>query len=250
MSGLTPGPFGASNTHMKDSSWLTRRVRGAIQAGLSGAYNNVRVDPAKYLLYLRQTYDLPIESFRDMHAFPLPVIDYLSEKTMLGSMKFGLAEGAGLGIGGVFTIIPDIGVLSAITLRMIQKLSLVHGFEYATEEETAELWIAMATAAGVDLGKELLEKEVIGRFVPRVIERVAVKAGSELGEKLAGRVVPLLGAAVSGTLNYYFIRGWGRRAQRHFRERHLFLREGHALLREGPATIGRNPLPGSTETGR
>lgn len=230
---------------MENSTWLTRRVRGAIQAGLSGVYNNVRVDPAKYLIYLRQAYGLPIQSFREMHGVPLPVIDYLSEKTMLASMKFGLAEGAGLGIGGVFTIVPDIGVLSALTLRMIQKLSLIHGFEYATEEETAELWIAMASAAGVDLGKELLEKEVIGRFVPRVIESVAVKTGSEVAEKLAGRLVPLLGAAVSGTLNYYFIRGWGQRAQRHFRERHLFLRNQGALLQDTSTKLIQAPASGT-----
>ena len=58
------------------------------------------------------------------------------------------------------------GILSAITLRTIQKLSLIYGFEYNTEEETAELWIAAASAAGVDISRELLEKEVVNRFVP------------------------------------------------------------------------------------
>jgi hypothetical protein len=213
-------------------SWLTRRVQGAVRAGLARAYENVKVDPAKFLLHLRRTHALPIQSFRDMYTMPLPVLDYLSESTIRASMKFGLAEGAGLGVGGVFSIVPDLGLLSAITLRMIQRLSLIHGFEFATEEETAELWIAMASAAGVDLGKELLEKEVVGRFVPRVIERVTVKAGSEITEKLAARVVPLLSAAVGGTLNYYFIRSWGNRAQKHFRERHLVFRSELGLIAE------------------
>ena len=225
------------------SSWLARKVRGAVQKGLAGAYDNVKVDPAKYLMYLRRVYALPIQSFGDMHRVPLPVVDYLSEKTIRTSMKFALAEGAGLGVGGVFTIVPDIGVLSAVTFRMIQKLSLIHGFEYSSDEETAEIWIATASAAGVDLGKELLEKEVVARFVPRVIERVAVKVGAELTEKMTARVVPLLSAALAGTLNYYFIRGWGNRAQRHFRERHLLFRNEVTLLpSRADLSLGRPAL--------
>lgn len=227
-------------------SWLSRRVQKAIRAGLSGAYENVKVDPAKYLLHLRRAYALPVESFPDMRTLPIPVVDYISEKTIRASMKFGLAEGAGLGFGGVLSIVPDLGLLSAITFRMVQKLSLIHGFEYATEDELAELWIATASAAGLDLGKELLEREVIARFVPRVIERVAMKAGSELTERLAVRAVPLLSAVVGGTLNYYFIRTWGNRARRHFRERLLLLRSelgstgsrgGRELLRPGSSAI-------------
>ena len=77
------------------SSWLARKVRGAVQKGLAGAYDNVKVDPAKYLMYLRRVYALPIQSFGDMHRVPLPVVDYLSEKTIRASMKFALAEGGG-----------------------------------------------------------------------------------------------------------------------------------------------------------
>ena len=42
---------------------------------------------------------------------------------------------------------------------MIQKLSLIYGFPYNTEQEEAELWVAAASAAGVDIGRELVEKQ-------------------------------------------------------------------------------------------
>ena len=54
-------------------------------------------------------------------------------------------------------IVPDLGILSAITMRTIQKLSLIYGFELNTDDEIAELWIAAASAAGVDISRELLE---------------------------------------------------------------------------------------------
>jgi hypothetical protein len=74
------------------------------------------------------------------------------------------------------------------------------------------------------MGKDLVRKQVIERFVPRIIERIAVQAGGEIAENGLCRLVPVLGSAMGGTLNYYFVRGWGRRAQRHFRERHILLR--------------------------
>jgi len=81
-------------------------------------------------------------------------------------MKLAAAEGAGFGLGGLITIIPDLGILSAITMRTIQKLSLVYGFQFNTDNEIAELWIAAASAAGVDISRELLEKEVVNKFCP------------------------------------------------------------------------------------
>lgn len=195
-----------------------------MRRGLISGYKNIKVDPTRYLLNLRRAYGLPVESFRQMYNLPLPVVDYIADQTIRESGKFALAEGAGLGVGGMLAMVPDLGFLSGITLRMIQKLSLIYGFEYSIDEENAELWMAMASAAGMDLGKDLLNKEVIERFVPRVVRRIAVKASSELAEKWVARMVPLLSSAVGGTLNYYFVHNWGRRAQRHFRERHLLVR--------------------------
>ena len=62
---------------------------------------------------------------------------------------------------------------------------------------------------------------MLERFVPRVMERVAARMGAEVAEKWAGRLIPVLSGVIGGTLNYYFIREWGRRAKDHFRERHL-----------------------------
>lgn len=216
-----------------------RQFERAARLGLSGAYHGVKIDPAKYLIHLRRTYGLPIESFRDMLGLPLPVIDHIAAETLRATRKVAAAEGAGLGVGGFLTLIPDVGFLSAITFRMIQKLSLIHGFEYATEDEWTELWIATASAAGVDIARDWLEKGVVERFVPRIVERIALRVGAEAAEKWAARAVPLVSSAMGAGLNYYFINGWGRRACRHFRERHLLGREHLALP---TATIRERPL--------
>ena len=206
------------------SSWLVGRARGAIESGLTRAYHNIRVDAEKYLGHLRRAHALPIGSFREVYTLPVEVLDRIADQTIRAAAKLAALEGAGLGMGGLLTAIPDVGILSGIAVRMIQKLSLIYGFEYSTEEEVADLWIAAASATGVDIGKELLEKQIIERFVPRVIRRIAFEAGAEVAEKWAARAIPILSAVGAGGMNYYFIRQWGRRANRHFQERHAATR--------------------------
>ena len=205
-------------------SWLSRRVQSAIAGGLNGAYARVKVDPDEYLQRVRQAHQLPIRSWPDMFLVPQETVDEIANQTVHRAMRFAALEGTGLGMGGMLTVVPDLGILSATTIRMIQKLSLLHGFTYSTGEEMAELWIAAASAAGVDLGRELIEKEAIERFVPRIIERIAAKMSCEVVEKWSARLIPVVSGAMGGALNYYFVREWGRRAKRHFREKHQQVR--------------------------
>jgi hypothetical protein len=205
----------------KSSSSLVDVFSAAAGAGFRRAYQQVQVDDAKFLRQIRRAHRLPIASWQEMFDLGPEVIDPIAAGTIKSASRMAAMEGAGLGLGGFLTVVPDMGILSAITLRMLQKLSLLYGFEYASDEETAELWIAAASAAGLDLGRDFLEKQAVERLVPRIIDRMAVKLGAEVAEKWAGRIIPVLSAGAAGALNYYFVRAWGRRAQKHFRGRHL-----------------------------
>jgi uncharacterized protein (DUF697 family) len=206
---------------MSDKSWLRRRIEKSLNKALWRAYKTVRVDPDRFLMELRAGHGLPITSFQGLYTVEPPVLDTIAENIIHSSMKVAAAEGAGFGLGGFITIIPDFSILAGITLRTIQRLSLLYGFEYNTDDEMAELWIAAASAAGVDLGRDLLEKNVVNRLIPRIVQRIAAKASAEFVEKWAGRLIPVVSSLIGGTLNYYFVRGWGERAHIHFRQKHL-----------------------------
>jgi hypothetical protein len=205
-------------------SWLAVHAEQALRAGFTRAYETVRVDPGKFLLQLRAAYGLPISTFQGVYSVDPTLLDDVARRTIRSGMKVAAVEGAGLGIAGVITIIPDLSILAAITMRTVQKLSLLYGFEYNTDDEIAELWIAAASAAGVDVSRELLEKEVVNRFVPKVIQRIATRASTEVVEKWAGRLIPIASSAIGAGLNYYFVRSWGERAQSHFRQKHFAVR--------------------------
>lgn len=216
-------------------SWMRLRLENAIRGAFTRAYHTIKVDPDRYLEHLRLAYDLPALTYKGVYSVPLHVLDEIAEKTVQSSRKIALAEGAGLGMGGMFTMVPDLGILAAITLRMVQKLSLIYGFQYNTEDEQAELWVAAASAAGVDISRELLEKQFLSKFVPRVIQRIAASASAEIVDKWAARLIPIVSSAIGAGLNYYFIKVWGERAIGHFRQRHLEMRRKNAAI----------PLPAS-----
>ncbi|MFB3813679.1 MAG: EcsC family protein [Terriglobales bacterium] len=221
--------------------WIRRRLEGAVRKALTQAYETVKVDPAHFLLQLRTAYGLPISSYQGTFSAPVERLDAVADDVIRSGMKMAAAEGAGLGLGGFLTVVPDLGILSAITMRTIQKLSLTYGFEFNTDSEIAELWVAAASAAGVDIGRELVERGMVRRFVPRVISAIAVQTSKDVAEKWAGRLVPVVSSVIGGGLNYYFVRAWGERAMRHFRAKHIALREA-ATLRHGQSEI--QALPG------
>ena len=217
-------------------SWVRRRLEDAVRNAFLKAYDTIKVNPANYLEHLRIAYNLPALTYDGVYSVNPELLDRIAEDTIRAHMHIAAVEGAGLGMGGLFTILPDLGILAGITLRMIQKLSLIYGFSYDTEEEEAELWIAAASAAGVDISRDLLERQFVKRFVPRVIQRIAASASAEIVEKWAARLIPVVSGAIGAGLNYYFVKVWGERAIGHFRQRHLQLRQQKNAI----------PLPAST----
>jgi EcsC family protein len=227
----------------ESKSWVRGRVEKALIKGLTRAYSTVQVNPEKFLVQLRTAYRLPISGYHGVYSLEMGELDAVSDDLIRSGMKLAALEGAGFGLGGLITILPDLGILSAITMRTIQKLSLVYGFQFNTDGEIAELWIAAASAAGVDISRELLEKEVVNKFVPRVIQSIAARASAEVVEKWAGRMIPLVSSAIGAGLNYWFVRAWGERAKAHFRERHLQLRQQAQRAALSPAAPQTLPAP-------
>ncbi|HTR47193.1 MAG TPA: EcsC family protein, partial [Verrucomicrobiae bacterium] len=191
---------------------LTRALSAATRAGFERAYEQVRLDEKRYLRHVQRAHRLPLQSWDEMFLLGPEIANPIAESTIRSAARMAALEGMGLGFGGFLTAVPDMGILAAITLRMLQKLSLLYGFEYATDEDKTALWIAAASAAGVDLGRDFLEKQAIERVVPRIIDKISVRVGTEVAEKWAGRVVPVLSAGAAAAINYFFVRSWGRRA--------------------------------------
>jgi hypothetical protein len=215
-------------------------LRASSQSGFRHAYRRVRLDPDRYFKKLKRHLDLPVESWTDLQQVEDDRLNPHAHRVIRTSARIAALEGVGLGLGGFAAALPDFGILAAVTVRMLQKLSLTYGFSYSTDEELFNLWLAAASAAGLELGRDFLEKQAMERLVPRIVDAVALRAGAEVAETLGSRVIPVLSAGAAGALNYFFVRSWGRRAQRHFLQRRSTLR---VLPEPSRPYLLQSPLP-------
>lgn len=196
---------------------LTRFVRFSVLRGM----RSVEIDPEEFRNHLAQKHNLWVPHFGRMRDVPIEQLDAIAAKLIHDAQRLAMAQGAGFGLGGMITLLPDASLLTVITLRLIQRLCLLYGFEDRGSERRIEMWKAAALAAGVDFGKDLAEKQMFEKLAPRIAARLALRIGEESAEKWVGKLIPLASSAIGGALNYAFVRSWGRRVQRHLREKHL-----------------------------
>jgi uncharacterized protein (DUF697 family) len=217
---------------------LARRTVGRfLRFGMLRGLRSVEIDPEEFRQYLADKHHLWIPHFGRMRDVPIEQLDAIAERLIHNAQRIALAQGAGFGLGGMITILPDASLLTIIALRLIQRLCLLYGFEERESERRIQMWLAAAGAAGIDLGKDLAEKQIAERLAPRIAGRLAVRIGEESAEKWVGRMVPLASSAIGGALNYTFIRTWGRRVHRHLREKHLAERAAAAESAQFAKTI-------------
>ena len=203
------------------NSLAGRTVGRFLRFGMLRGLRSVEIDPEAFRRSLAEKHGLWVPHFGRMKDVPLEKLDGIAERLIHDAQRLAMAQGAGFGLGGMITVLPDAGFLTVITLRLIQKLCLLYGFEENGTERRTQMWMAAATAAGVDFSKDMAEKQMIEKLAPRIASRLAVRIGEESAEKWVGRLVPLASSAIGGVLNYSFVRTWGRRVQRHLREKHL-----------------------------
>jgi uncharacterized protein (DUF697 family) len=196
---------------------FSRFLRFGVLRGL----RSIEIDPEVFRRHLANKHGLWVPDFARMKDVPTERLDAIATALIRDAERLALAEGAGFGLGGMITFLPDASLLTIITLRLIQRLSLLYGFEAHGRDQRIEMWKAAAAASGIDYGKDLAEKQILEKLVPRIAERFAAKIGAETAEKWAGRLIPLASSAIGGALNFSFVRGWGRRVQRHLRAKHL-----------------------------
>jgi uncharacterized protein (DUF697 family) len=215
---------------------LYRSRRGSLAGrflrfGLRRGLRSVEVNPEDFRRQLANKHGLWVPNFSRMQDVPLERLDEIAKSLIRGAARLAMAEGAGFGLGGMVTVLPDAGLLTAITLRLIQRLCLLYGFESRGQDERMELWMAAAAASGIDYGKDLAEKQMFEKLAPRIVERLAIRLGQETAEKWVGRLIPLASSAVGGALNFSFVRAWGHRVQRNLRAKHLAARASLAVPR-------------------
>src|SRR5882724_8448102 len=105
-----------------------RTIGRFLRFGILRGLRSIEIDPEDFRRELSDQHGLWVPNFSRMKDVPVERLDAIAKQLIRDSERSALAEGAGFGLGGMITFLPDAGILTVITLRLIQR----------SEEHTSE----------------------------------------------------------------------------------------------------------------
>lgn len=225
-------------------NWVVQKVipHKAIQGAIDGANQlGSWLTDSKDILR-----DGKVCTISELRHKDLQLSDKLADEVHNWAIGIAAAEGAGTGAFGIFGMAVDIPAIITLAMRTIHKIGLCYGYECNNQADknfvlgilaasgansmqekitalttlrTIEVTIAKQTwkAIGEKAATERLSKEaaITG------IRNLAKQLGINLTKRKALAAIPVIGAAVGGTVNGWYIKEVGWAARRAFQERWL-----------------------------
>jgi hypothetical protein len=193
-----------------------------------------------------------VDTLSDFKHESLETCDRIANNVHKWSMGLAAIGGAGTGVFGVAGIAADIPILLTLSLRTIHKIGYCYGYE-VEDEINHNFYLGILSVAGANSVTEKasglyllrnIELQLAKKSWVRIAERAASEQviretgllvlknlGKQVGLNLTKRkllgAVPLVGAAVGGSVNALYLREVGWAARRAFQERWLI--DNHKL---------------------
>jgi hypothetical protein len=138
------------------------------------------------------------------------------------------AAGAATGLGGYWTVVPDLAALAGIQARLVFCVAAAYGFDPTDRMRPAELLVLMEMFENPHAARDALDgvgsRAAVALVTSRVkgggdktlMGRLAMMAGKRTGKRLGGRLVPVLAIAVNSMGNAADTRALADRAVRFY----------------------------------
>ncbi|RIW35094.1 EcsC family protein [Bacillus salacetis] len=145
-----------------------------------------------------------INSIEDMSALGLEEMDSLSRELASSRRKAAAVQGASTGIGGLFTLTIDIPALLGISLKTLQEIALIHGYDPNDKTERIFIIKCLQFASADIVGKRAIlenlasyyDKDVSSNEVMAQIQgwrEVVYTYRDQFGWKKLFQMVPVAG---------------------------------------------------------
>ncbi len=217
-----------------------------------------RRDPA--VLTAHRKHGNKVATFEDIRTVQLDRMDHVARHfARLYRRRAGLT-GAVTGLpGGLWAVVAagaDVQLTAIYAVRMAADIAQSYGYDTTDTEEQAHLAEVLALAAGIDslrgIGNWLTREglmHVLPDILPKILVKLSVQLTEEQAAKWVGRIIPGVGAAVGGAIDYSFLKAAGDRAMKYYHNRYLV---DHGMApREilGEPVPALAPPPGTTVEG-
>lgn len=212
-----------------------------------------------------------VTSLADIRALKVEQMDRVAKEFAGIYRRRAALTGAVTGLpGGLWAVVAagaDVQLTAIYAVRMASDIAQSYGYDTTDADEQAHLAEVLALAAGIDslrgignwLSREGLT-HVLPDVLPRILMRLSIQLTEEQAAKWVGRIIPGIGAAVAGAIDYGFLKSAGDRAVQYYHNRYLV---DHGLaspdilgapspalaLPPGSMVDGSLVTPGQTATG-
>lgn len=226
-------------------AWLVKQVvpdaavRGALD--LSNAMAEWLTDISDVLR------DGKVEKIEDLRSKDLELSDTIANVIHNWAIGFAVLEGAGAGVFGILGAPVDVPAIITLALRTIHKIGVCYGFECNSEMDKKFALSVMAASSANTMDEKMAalatlkttevliskvawkkmtaiaaEKQLSKEGAVIAIKNLAKQLGINITKRRALASIPVIGAAIGGSVNGWYIKEVGWAARRAFQERWLY----------------------------
>ncbi|WP_097157215.1 EcsC family protein [Bacillus oleivorans] len=102
----------------------------------------------------------PLESIADVEKLPLEVMERTSQELAENRIKLATVQGATTGIGGIFTLAIDIPALLGLSLKTLQEIAIIHGYDPNEKSERVFIVKCLQFSSADIVGKKAILNEL------------------------------------------------------------------------------------------
>lgn len=150
-------------------------------------------------------------SLEEVAHVPLSVLNQVAEETKEHHKQIATMQGATTGIGGIFMLAIDIPALLGMSLRVLQEMALIYGYQPRDKKERIFIVKCLQFASADFVGKRAilnqlaetdsgkLQREAISEF--QGWREVIITYGDNYGWKKLFQLVPVIGIVFGAIIN-------------------------------------------------
>ncbi|MDR6124711.1 hypothetical protein QFZ87_004308 [Bacillus sp. SLBN-46] len=125
----------------------------------------------KYLINENKIYEIleketnqSINNVSDIKEIPLNTMKKISQGVIERRKKFATLQGASTGIGGIFTLAIDIPALLALSLKTLQEIAIIHGYDPNDKSERIFIVKCLQFSSADIVGKNAILNELASYY--------------------------------------------------------------------------------------
>ncbi|KAA0547452.1 EcsC family protein [Bacillus sp. BGMRC 2118] len=108
----------------------------------------------------QSNYRTTISTLEDISTVPLSVMNEICQDIVKDRQNFATVQGASTGFGGIFTLSVDIPLLLGLSLKTLQEIAMIYGYDPNDPNERIFIVKSLQFASSDIVGKQAILKEL------------------------------------------------------------------------------------------